>query len=565
MAQRGSRSGVNKTNSKSNDIVGRTKNYRANNGKGRRASKSVKRDRNAIDAADRAVSYTNDFSWYNNFPQFMKDAANIAFSTPLGQLIQTENGDKIVVAGIMRLGFVPTIGVSTDLTSPINRSAIKFMTYLRSIQRAGATYDAPDTMMYLVALDSCYMFWSMMRRIYGVAQLYTPINKYYPRQLLISLGADPSIAYELADFRMYINRFAIALSSFALPNNVDIINRHKWMCNGLYVDSENAKAQTYAFVPDFFWTYDNTVSTGSRLKPLVWQDTTTNVNLHTLAEIINLGDALLNNIINDQDIATISGDIYRAYGHNIVSLEETTEGYAILPAYDRHVLSQIENASIFGDYIYDANQYITQDPSVNGGAILYNPRWEGNIKTNAAGTLLFSPYWQNPSRFMNMHTDSPTEEDITEASRLMACCGFAWPTQTSEVVPVKALQVQVIPPDCITNMWIGEFNENTYPAYRMLKVGGNALTLGPGNGSTSYDGTVINTITMLCTIAQFDWAPMIYLYQIPDTTFGAGSYLNLVQFAFDVDNLTSVSATKLLQLHEAALYSLFLVPEVASN
>lgn len=178
------------------------KEYTKNN-----SSRLQRREKEAIDT-DIEISRRNAYSWYSHFPQFTKDAGTLAFGIPLGQTI-TRGSDKVQIPGILSLRYLPTIGYSADNTSPINRSAIRLYTHIRNIQKAAAKYDPADLMMYLMALDSCYSFWAMLRRAYGTAQLYTPVNKYYPRNLLNVQGIANEVADDLAALRAYINKFAL--------------------------------------------------------------------------------------------------------------------------------------------------------------------------------------------------------------------------------------------------------------------------------------------------------------------------------------------------------------------
>lgn len=496
---------------------------------------------------EEAISRENPYSWYAAHPQFTRDAGTLAFGVPVGENIYLGSSrDAVNAAGIMRLEFTPTIGYSKDLNSPVNRAALQFFTYLRSVQKAASKYDVADVMMYFMAVDSMYMLHSTLKRAYKTAQLYTPLNKYYPRRLLQMQNVDPSIANNLAEFRAVINRFGLSLSRFPIPTDFDITNRHVWMTEGLYLDSNTSRAQTYMFVPHIFWKFNNQVETGSQLDPVNWSDYR-GQGLHTLNEIEEMIDTLVNALINDQDTGMIAGDIYAAYGSGrLRTVEEVSDLAAILPVYSQEVLSQIENCSIMGTFAED-KPYITQNPGINNGAIIFTPTM--NKASSPATGVYLNPMFDYNGRVLNMHVDAPTPEMVIEATRLCAT--------TSQAVNYSSAVYQptTFGADIINEITIGVLNTET----------GALSQLRSSTQVFDYDATV-NTISipnlqMMCYLQQFDWAPIFLLEAYTPGVSGG----NVTQIAGDIDNMTFVHDTQLRMMHEAAMYSLFNVPQVGTR
>lgn len=526
-----------------------------NDGKGRKpmrtgtGNKNQRRDEEMVDTALKQYKSTsNPYAWYANFPNYAKDVATIAFGLPLGQPLNIGRGDVITAGGVMNLWFCPSIGYSSDLTSPINRQATRFYTYLRSIQRAASSYDSADVMMYMIAMDSLYTYWAYLRRAYGVAQLFTPTNKYYPRRLLQAMGIDPSIANNLADFRAFINRFALNIGRFAMPKNFDIIQRHMWMTSGLYVDSQTTRAQTYMFTPSILFKYNNTVTTGSQLEGQALASFTTTPVSRDLTSLIAYANILLNAVENDEDTMNISGDIYRAYGPGgLMTVEETPDNYAIVPIYDETVLSQIENAVIAGYPAATTSSseltmpVITQDPSVNGGAIIFTPTVRSRptvIGSNAGANI---PVLYDKS-VINMHMDSPTPEQVMEATRLVVSANT-----TASLIGAGDTSVALTAcgTDIINYVEIAVFNPDNPAAVRLLNFNTNTIWY------ELSTGTIANTagFDLMGIINQFDWAPMLYLASYSGTTG------NVTQIEADIDNITALSYQQLGYIHEAALLS----------
>lgn len=539
-------------------------NRRRNNSSGNRtdrlnAEKDVRRDREIRDTAEREgksdmyVSRRNDVSWYTNFPQFAADVATLPFSTPLGTPLQlVEPGlpsdltHKVYVPGVMRIGFFPTIGVSKDLSSPINRSSLRFYSALRNKQKASAPYDQADAMLSMVALDSLYMFWAFIRRAYGVAQLFSPVNQYYPKALLQAMGISTTILDNLAEFRIFINRYAISLGQFATPK-FDMLLRHQWMCSGLYSDQPTTRAQTYLFVPDGFWQFDNTASVGTTLNWVQWQDpTVADVTQHTLEDIQQLGNQLIAALAGDEDIGRITGDIYAAFGpENTFKAEETPDGYSVLPAYNEMVLAQVENLKLCNGWAATYTPVITQNPSVNNGAIIFQPRFRGTFTPLSTDFYDFRNRCEN---ILNAHLDKPTPDFVLEATRLIYSAQEI--DATGSGAASKELNVLSCGSDVATNIRIWTRNINT-DGFTSLKINTNAIY-----PSVDTDQQIAS---LIANVAPFDWHPILYVFDDIDPTPAVQNEW-LAGFFGDIDNVTPLPDNQLAMMHEAAMLSLFDIP-----
>lgn len=491
----------------------------------------------ANDAA--AMSRSNPLSYYNKYDTFVTDAATLPFAQPVGAVnsvvdyvedYQSGDGEaSYITPGVCVLYFVPSIGVSKDFSSPINRSSIRFYTYLRSNQKASATYDHQDVTMMEIALDSCYMFHGLCSKLYAIINQFTPVNEYYSRATVLSCGGNfDDLRSNLQDFRAYINAFAYSLGQYALPKDITLFDRHRWMVEGQYTDSDSTKAQTYMFVPAGFWKYDNTVPTGSQCTWVEYQGTnytgSTNPTLYTFAQLKSLGDSLLNAISNEEDFAVISGDIYNFYGGDTYKLPYIDENYSILPAYDKTVLSQIENAVICP--IDSTSLVISQQANVNTGAIIFRPKLNWDVSVSGVSE-------------MNFHWDKPTPADVIEASRLLSVIDIS-----AGVYGIEACGTEIV-----CGMRIFSRNPASM-AFRAMNYATNVLNV--QNADTV--STVSNVLQRVVLLAQFDWAPQLRLWAVPAT--GAPILLGTT---WDVDNFDSIPRGYLSNIHLGCLLSLFKV------
>lgn len=530
-----------------------------------KGDRDERREEEVVDTALKAYkSRPNPWTWYGAFPDYANQVTNLAFGVPVGQPIDLGDGDTTANAGIMILHFYPTPGNSVDLNSPLNRQAFKFQTYLRSIQRAASSYDAADTIIYSMAIDSLYMFWAMMRRIYRTANLMSPTNKYLPRRLLQAQGVDPSISANLADFQSYINNFAINIGRFTMPKQFDINLRHMWMCEGVYLDSDTNRSQMYVFVPVGFYQYNNTVETGSELQMVAWQNLSdTQPTLHTFEDIVTFGNALLNAVINDQDTANISGDLFRAYDSgNIMTLPELQAAEMIVPIYDETVLSQIENSVAVGvpyatkTATAQTLPKITQNPGVNNGAVIFDWYFSGGVvdTTGMGNYRVFNYPLTKTSCVLNAHKSAPTSEEIMEMTRLVPVT--EQPVNTP-VADILRLGLQSHGSDLIAQYMIGVTSFTNPAAIRWLSSKTNTIYYNATNGTLLSGGSGLEWIALS---EQFDWAPLIYIVSLTPVASAAPS-VDFRFFAADVDNMTTASASQMFNIHEAAMLSLLNVPQ----
>lgn len=506
------------------------------------STKNQRRGKEIVDTELAAVSKSNPFDWYNRFPEYIKSTANLSFGYPVGQKVMRgassviHNANQSIV-GLMKLSFTPTIGLSEDKNSPINRAAIRYYVYLRHAQKASAKYDSQDMMMGLTALDSLYMFHSTIKRIYGITQLYTPVNKYYPRAILQSMNVDTSILDDPTQLWGYVNQFAISLGSYTAPKDMQLYARHQWMCEGLYTDSVTNRAQTYYFMPEMFWYYDNTVSTGSQLTPVKWQNQAGNNDPLMLEDIKAIGKKLINGILADEDIGNICGDIFNAVGEEgCVRLAEIPADYKIYPAYDEVVLTQIQNSVAVG--ALDATTLkITQDPSVNSGAILCS------IKPASTGTrynLALAPV-------LNLRKDNPTPEDVVEATRMM-CCANPRNYSGTGVVPEFYYAADIINyyhPYML--YWNTTDGTESYTDYTF------SFTSSLLFGSTAASNP--NYVAIPALLATFDWNPIVRVFFTNNAS--TNPVITYCGAIGDIDNIAVLSPTDLRDIHEACMISLF--------
>lgn len=513
-----------------------------------KSNKNFRRNQEIQGTVDRELkSQRNDFSWWNKFKMFTEYAGTIPFGLPLGNQVriwQDGSGqNNFTLPGVMTLRFVPTVGYSGDKNSPINRSAIKWYSYMRMHQKASGDYNSQDQMIGLIALDSLFMFHAWIKRLLGIANHSDPLDRYTPEVLLMANGVDPDdVRDNTADYWGYINKLAADLAHFSMPKSFEIRVRHDWMCSGLYRDSDTIRAQYYMFVPAGFWQYDNTVTTGSQLTFTSLPIPTPGAkptNLLTLSDIKAIGKSLLNNLLADEDIGDIMGDLEAAMGSsNMIHLEETARDYKVLSAYSEVVLSQIENSVCFPSAI--SNNVITQNPTVNNGAILYEPTFSNVI---AATNVLFH---RRP--FINLHKEIPTVEDVIEATRLTAW--YDGPYDSTNWKPT------CYGTEILIGMYIWQLPTSGYYPDMIAPYGFSNILGISLEQDLSWNSRYFN---ILSQINAFDWHPSV----VPFIISGTGEQQTITSFLpnVDFDTFAVFEGSQLQDMHEASLMSVLYLGE----
>lgn len=525
-----------------------------------------------IDSKDgrqtKSKSKMNDASWYSRYPQILQDAANLPYAEPLGttyslgssELSTTEVQD-LVVPGLCVIRFIPTIGNAKDAYSAVNVATRNIYSFVRHENSGHANYDAPDLMMYLLAMDQAMMYHAFLKRAYGVARLYSPMNRYYPTMILQAMGLNPTDVYaHLADLRYGINMMAAKLGALAVPATMTYFDRHQWMCEGLYVDSTSVKAQTYMFVPYCFLQFNDTAEgKPGHLKSdgfysLTIPGASDSAALMTVDQAINFfGQTIMAPLMNNEDFNIMSGDILKAYGSNIRKFDVIDEGYTVLPLYSEEVLSQIHNSvSLAPDT--EISYTISQDTNIGGGYLLsdlavYYETAQLNVENfDTAGKYLQAKH------MLNMYKDSVSPAETMVATRLM-------------MGGVKAITMEN-PPAGTTAYTVNAYGSEVVKQYEIWETTPNSSTptvsqwgnriVAKTSGISPLAGQAI------FKVPQFDWAPQLWA---DGKAFHVnGDYLGGTwRPMFDVNNYTIIENDTLKRMHDVALMSLFDVVNAASG
>jgi hypothetical protein len=382
--------------------------------------------------------------------------------------------NKMSVPGVCAIGFVPTVGYSDHANSPINVASRKIYSDVRHMNSGYANYDPVDLMIYLVAMDSCYMILEFMKRAYGVMRLVSPVNRYLPVSLITAMGLDyNSLNSNLDDFRAAINTYAQKLKSLVIPNGMSYMRKHAWMCEGIYQDHPTDKSQMYLFVPDAFFKFVLDQDGAGMLKSVQWMRSTP----YTFAQCVTFMNDLLDPLLANQDFAIISGDILKWRGEGGVKVPNgITETYQVFPTFRNDVLDIIQNATLLGaagltDY---SAAYSPADPSHK-----LEVRQDANKQFLISTPWFRHPYqwnsdWANPGRnaymvkrLINFDHDGITPEETLDASRLT---NIASEVRERSDTGYDWFKVTTLDADAATRLWFYYYGEDSNGVWKLQNV-----------------------------------------------------------------------------------------------
>lgn len=495
----------------------------------------------------------NDPRWYTNIGPIASDYASLPYSYPLGVGLPISNSNKSSdtqynavaknFAGIITLDVAPGIGVCHNSTSPANIAAQQLYTMVRKANSGATNYDKTDLMMVVVAMDSAYMLYEELLRAYRCLGVYNTMNRYLPDALLKSLGFDPSIGNNLADFRGVLDLFAYKLASVNVPDQFDVIHRHSWLFTNVYADSDDKRAQLYAVKPDGYFVWNE----GTSSAPTYLKYTKRHA-LYGLAgegdlvssidQVKHAIDAIMEPILGSQDVGVISGDLAKAFGDGgMIKIQPVQAHEALQIAFNVEVCHQIMNAEIipYGS-IYGANITVDMDNLTTGPQLMYTPK----VLLEKVSNKVFTPNRER-NHLINLKGMSPSPETNLVATRYNLVIGKAG---TGDVADIISCGTEIA-----TNATIHQFYiDNSGVISQMLSRGVRTDLI------LNSSSTVSAVETMLATMVQtshFNYSPSVHLWINKE---GSLVYMGVQQ---DVNDFTWISDDDMAALNTVCVMSEF--------
>lgn len=508
----------------------------------------------------------NDWTWYANDSNLLRDATNLSFNNAVGGYLPDETYvydaagnhaiDNLTIPGILTMVYVPTVGISKDFNSPINVAKAKLYTFVRHANSGHANYDSPDLMQYVMSKTSIdALFWHFAR-VYACAFKYHQTNRYLPKALIEAMGIDADdIVANLADFRAQLNIAAVKLNALFIPNTFGYYKRQSWLNTQLIFDSVSPKAQIYVPVPYCAWVYNESGADVGNLTPKVVYNPT-NAKLK-FTDIVTILNDLINPLVASEDVNIMSGDMLKAYGEEKrVVLPTLAENYDIPFNYSEEVLEQVHNTTFVGEFYDGYTPKILQDPTT--GLITFDPQINADnyVTTDYATSYIFedgSFKFIESRKRLDLITNDATPERIIVASRNTAMFSkLAHSGQEGSKIDSCGSELFLYG-DIYVNS--SEFHSSSdailyskgLARYRIRYINSWA----PVRGDSDVYFHMINAIS------KFDWFPICYFYQIYINEAKGENEFGSLCDPNDINNYTVIHRSNLAKLHELALLTQF--------
>lgn len=585
---------ANKNCSKGNRKTGKPNNDRRNAGR-KRESQDYQKERTFDEK-----KATNDPAWYATTPELLRDAGRIPFSWSVGTPIRSNSLtlNNYTVPGILAFETAPAFGWADSQTDPLNIASFELYSYVRHANSGSANYDAPDLMLYIMAVSQAVSYIEFLKRVYGVARVYSQRNRYLPQALVAAMNVDfDDVLKNIANFRYGINVLINKLASFAAPSDLTLFKRQAFMYSQIYTEGTSIKDQLYLYTPKGFGRF---ITTGTKfsdapagalmyfpfdpgvLDTIVYDQNTPPVLTKKAFSVDNLlryGEALMQPLLESEDLNIMSGDILKAYGaQNIFSYAFLDENYAVTPTFDIAVLEQMKNAKFYRPAIFNSNDkgasiaYRVYDDAIDAEAedkkwwplLVYqdlasqnygnlHSEWGfcGNPSTHTYKTFVEV---MSHEQLMTTTTAEVTPELVMESSRMLTA---AVPEINADISSTAQFTPIYCGSDIVVDLKIYTYiyDRNT----RTLKLthddAANGVIATSGDPGAVYN----NVCGRLSKAKQFDFFPEMQVVSGCTPT----SVGTLVGICFDLDNYAVLTPADIERLHEAALLSMLHVNSIA--
>lgn len=503
----------------------------------------------------------NDIGWYSKYPALLTAVASIPFPNrpgmriPIAQNVPSTGASYVAVPGIMSLYWSPSVGKCNQVTDPASVCARELYARVRASFSGRIYADAPDFLIYIMAMDSIYSAIGEMKRVFRIARTWGPDNYMVPEALLYALGWDPvDTMTNRTQLWDYINQLALMTQKFKVPADLDVFNRHYWMNDNIYLDTPSANGQMYAFVCGAYYQYDPTIETpdgvaagGLKYSIPMYGDS----GRRTPTSMYTFVKGLIESLSAWDDAYTISGYLQRAFeGSSSFTVDQVAIDERFEALYVPEVLSQIENFKpvyMTGDSApsitsLDANipnATISQNPTTN--TIICNPNV--SIPTNS-DLVAYSTFALNIP--LSVRADNPSVADVAIASRMLS---YIDTPKVSGANTEYQIHCGTEIPWAIMITTYVDGGSGSMSLMVNVNVGSVANTV---LAATSAIGT--RALRVAAQRSQFDWRPIGYTAVHLNSS---GKTTLYFEFDGDIHNVTIVSKEDIDNLNRVCTFSEF--------
>lgn len=468
------------------------------------------------------------------------------------------DGDTYVPC-IMRLKWVPTVGVAHDATADINVAFKAFYSKVRHANSGARNYESPDLVAYTMAMDSIANLYHAGLRAYGMLNLYSPNNAIYPKRIVEAMGFNfEDWINNQPNIMFYLKNKMNQLMTFSVPNAMPIFMSHLDISSKVYTDGEGDKTQAYVFVQDVYYSYE-VADKAAGLKAVKFTDQPNTDHLYTWSDFVNLFERLLQPLLNSEDIAMISGDIEKCYGTvSAMRILPISDAYVTPVVKDDDILLGINNALIVP---IDPSTLITRD--TQGGYFKCEPASLPYL-TSDLGAFHASGCGPQvgPNAFLNFVDLANTPDKVSAAMRF-----HPWVDGPAEkIVPEgNSWSMTNTIEACGTEIITGV---RVYDGIYDLALSEKTPFVLDLQSSTIWFGTGLSGVTDIVTkgfeycaaLSKFDWHMPLFFVECNS---GSKAWLTVSSTGFlpfcDWQNVAAVPPETMKMVYAAIIYGSFFV------
>lgn len=470
------------------------------------------------------------------------DASRVQFGYPFGLPLDlvdriTDLTDmnvenlKIQQPGVLAYYVNPSIGRSTadnTIDSPANYAASQIFNAMRSaLSGRNTRYEQADVMLYYLAVVDIMKYMTTLVRAFTVGHAYNTYNLSLPYALIKAMNVDLfDLQRNYEDYRSQLNALSIRCSTLYIPTNVGYTQRNIFQYKDVYIDENSMKSQMFIVHPFSIWRFkDNYDEHGGGLET-VRIIPKANEQLWTFQDHIDLLITMIDAIDHSSDMKLIQSDLRSTMNDTSIVFPEIGGDLAFKPVQvDALLKAQLCNAVITG---IPENNDVSQNE--NSLSLIHDPVFnrvstpgmslqkllntgEGSVDTNL---------------IMDMTRYTVSAREVLQDGKYV----YTYLNTGTDYVPMCAMFDDIT----YNNTWKPESWDTNYWTSTNTSAGVGAYQL-------------------TNRLQTFSCHPTVYFMQAY-----SGQY-RLVNTACELANFTRINYDQLAQLHKAALYSAFYMPQ----
>lgn len=528
-----------------------TNNKKHANNRGNKAAKYARkggkscgtsREKDEVSTNEMGQSVTNDISWYSHYPELTVNAGKLSMLYPAGMKIDFRkdksfpiadtvyelNSDVHDVPGIMALEYIPTYGYSDSIKSPLTQMSRTTFNNMVAATNRVPNYEYTDLTVYQIAMTNLIQFYYWMCRIYLVAGTYSTVNLAWNKAVFEAMNVNGTdIITNRSLLYSYIITFARRISAFPFPKSFDLFNRTATLVSNVYTDGADPKAQMYIFVPKGTYKWDTDTSVGASKLTFVPYP-----NDATYADIVNIGNTLLDSLQGSSDVQQMTADILKVFANDLVGVNVPPENGTITAVYDATILTQIMNSKSLG--LSDISNFEGLDIIQATDEAVLEPYMVSKPQIPIAAVPNATIAMSYMRDMVNFLVPNPSEGTVLEGTRFMFVGGV---NSTNTKYAITSFSSEII-----VNMAIFvAASDKPDTSFTKLVLGPAAVASG------------MNVPKLLSALSNFDWHPRVAIFRTISSPTKQYVY---VGSQWDCSNYAFITDQQITLMNDAAMFNL---------